>query len=101
MNIRFCVMALLIAGSTLGLRAQNAGMAAQNSDAIASISADLGRIAKSVQTLNDRFKTFLDKTSTGGGGSTINEKQQRIITGLQILASQEQRVANLQYSQIE
>ena len=101
MKMRFCVIALLVVVSTVELRAQSSGAAPQNSEAIASISAGLGRIAKSVQTLNDRFKTFLDKFSTPGGSSTVNEKQQKIITGLQILASHEQRVANLQYSQIE
>lgn len=102
MKMRFCVLALLVAGPTFVLRAQNPNAAVPNpySDSMANISAELTKISKSVQLLNDRFKVFFDKLGAGGT-NTVNEKQQKIITGIQMLAAAEQRVASLQSSQID
>jgi len=47
--------------------------------------------------LNDRFKTFFDKL----GGSTVNDRQQKVITGIQSLTAAEQRVTNFQNSQYD
>jgi hypothetical protein len=61
------------------------------------ISMELTSISKSVKTLNQNMKVFLDKLS-GEAGTT---KQQKILIGLQILNQAEQRLATLQKSQIE
>lgn len=102
MKMRFCLLSLLIAASSLGLKAQNPTVAAPNpySDSMANISSELTRISKSVQTLNDRFKVFFDRFGAVGG-TTISERQQRIVTGLQSLAIAEQCVANFQLLQID
>lgn len=64
------------------------------------ISSDLSKISKSVQTLSDRLKSFVDKFENAPG-TTMSEKQQRLIVGLQILASAEEILAARQKYQIE
>jgi septal ring factor EnvC (AmiA/AmiB activator) len=68
-----------------------------NANPIDNISTELTAIAKSVKTLNENMKVFLDKL---GGGNT-NDKQQKILAGLQILNEAEQRLGTLQKLQID
>jgi hypothetical protein len=76
------------------------GQTFQTQDPVANISAELTNISKSVQTMNDRLKAFLDKFSAVGG-ATYTEKQQRLLLGLEFLVRNEQRLATLQRFQIE
>jgi hypothetical protein len=64
-------------------------------DPMASISMELTNISRSVATLSERLKQFVDKFEKVGG-SNLSEKQQRLIMGLEILVRSEQRVATLQ-----
>jgi hypothetical protein len=68
---------------------------AQPLDPMANISAELSNISRSVQTLSERLKLFVDKFEKAGG-VTLTEKQQRFIMGLELLVRSEQRVATLQ-----
>lgn len=64
-------------------------------DPIANISMELTNISKSVKTLSDRLREFVDKFEKVGG-LNLTEKQQRFVMGLEILVRSEQRVATLQ-----
>ncbi len=96
MKMRLCLLSLLVTVLPLGLRAQN-NVGPQLSDSLVPITVELSQISKSVQMLNDRFKTFFDKL----GGSTVNDRQQKVITGIQSLTAAEQRVTNFQNSQYD
>ncbi len=102
MKMRLFVLALVAACSTPWICAQNPAAAASNpsSDPIANISMELSRISRSVRTLNESLKAFVDKFAAVGG-LTLSEKQQRLIMGLEILVRAEQRVATLQKFQID
>jgi hypothetical protein len=69
-------------------------------DPIGNISVELTKISRSVQTLSERLKEFVDKWEKVGG-LTLSEKQQKLIMGLEILVRTEQRVATLQKFQID
>jgi hypothetical protein len=81
--------------------AQSASPASQNppnANPMEAISTELSSISKSVKTLNQNMKIFLDKVSGGPAGS---DKQQKLLVGLQILTQAEQRLAALQKLQID
>ena len=82
----------------LNLPAQSAGSV--GGDPINNISTELSKIGKSVQTLNDRMKAFVDKFEKVGSMS-LTEKQLDIVFGLELLIRAEQLIAGHQKSQIE
>lgn len=69
-------------------------------NSIDNISSELTKISKSVQTLNERMKEFLDKFGKIGGVS-LSEKQQKLLLGFEVLNRAETRLATLQKFQIE
>jgi uncharacterized protein YukE len=69
-------------------------------DPLTSIAVDLNRISASVQMLNERMKSFVDKFEKVGG-MTFSEKQQKLVLALEFLVRAEQRLAALQKAQIE
>ena len=69
-------------------------------DPIYNISVEMTNISRSVQTLNERLKAFVDKFEKVGG-MTFSEKQQKMVLGLEFLVRAEQRLATLQKAQIE
>lgn len=73
---------------------------AASGDPITNISTDLAKIAKSVQTLNDRMKVFVDKFEKVGS-MTLSEKQLDIVFGLELLIRTEQLIAVHQKAQVE
>lgn len=97
MKINICsVLVVFFIGVTC-VPAQSGGQFPPNSNPIENISADLTAIAKSVKTLNENMKVFLDKF----GGANTNDKQQKILAGLQILNEAEKRLGTLQKLQVE
>jgi hypothetical protein len=62
------------------------------------ITNELVSISNSVKTLNQNMKVFLDRL---GGAPAANDKQQKMLIGLQILNQAEQRLATLQKLQID
>lgn len=64
------------------------------------ISRDLSNISKSVQTLNEGMKEFLNKFGKIGGVN-LTEKQQKLLLGFEVLNRAELRLATLQKFQIE
>jgi chromosome segregation ATPase len=90
----FFVAAALLSLSCVAARAQ------APIDPLASISADLSSISKSVEMLTKQLKAFVDKWEKVGG-LTLSEKQQNLIMGLELLMRAEQRLATLQKTQIE
>lgn len=99
MIMRVVTICFILLLSTAALYAQNVQplSPSQYGD---NISYDIRRIAESVQTLSARMKEFVDKFEKVGGVN-INEKQQKLIMGLEILVRAEQRVATLQKFQID
>jgi len=69
-------------------------------DPFGSIAVDLNKIAGSVQMLNERLKSFVDKFEKVGG-TTFSEKQQKLVLAMEFLVRSEERLATLQKSQIE
>lgn len=69
-------------------------------DPMSNISVELSKISGSVQILSERLKSFVDKFEKVGG-STFNEKQQKLVLGLELLVKNEERVATLQKFQID
>jgi len=69
-------------------------------DPITNISNELTRISRSVTTLSDRMGQFIERLDKAPGAS-LTEKQQKLIMGLQLLASAEQILASRQRFQIE
>lgn len=67
---------------------------------IDNISAEITKISKSIQTLNKRVKDLLDQMALNKGGQ-LNEKQQKLLLGFEILNRAEQRLQILQKFQIE
>jgi septal ring factor EnvC (AmiA/AmiB activator) len=86
--------------SLTGISAQNNqsnGQFPPTANPIDNISTELTAIAKSVKTLNENMKVFLDKF----GGANSNDSQQKILAGLQVLNAAEQRLGTLQKLQID
>ena len=101
MKLKLCVLSILIFAAAIAVPAQQTS----NSNPIpydpnANVPFDLARIANSVQTLSRTFKEFVDKFAKVDG-LTLGEKQQKLVTGMQLLVQNEQRVATLQKFQIE
>ncbi len=64
------------------------------------ISAEMTKISKSLQTFNKRIKDLLDQWATSRGNQ-LNQKQQKLLLGFEILNRAEQRLEILQKFQIE
>lgn len=69
-------------------------------DPLYNISVDLNNISKSVMTLNERMKAFVDKFEKVGG-MNFTEKQQKLVLAMEFLSRAEERFATLQRHQIE
>ena len=96
-----CLTVLFLAlACTVSGQAVSPAYPAPALDPIANISVELSSISRSVQTLSERLKLFVDKFEKVGGLS-LTEKQQRFIMGLEILVRSEQRVATLQKAHTE
>lgn len=67
---------------------------------IDNISLEISKISKSLQTFNKRMKEFLDQSALNRG-SQLNERQQKLLLGFEILNRAEQRLAVLQKFQID
>ncbi len=69
-------------------------------DPIANISAEMTKVSANVTALTKTLGSFVDKFEKVGG-ITFNEKQQKLILGMELLQRAESRLAVLQKSQIE
>ncbi len=94
----FAAFGMLFA--TISISAQRAVPEPSQPDANTSMAYDIARIATSVQTMTRTLKDFVDKFAKVEG-IALSEKQQRLVTGMQILVQAEQRLAVLQKFQIE
>ena len=68
-------------------------------DTVAAMTTELAKITKAVKSIDDRFKAYFDKMAAGS--TTVTDKQQKMITGIQLLATAEQRVISLQTAQFD
>ncbi len=69
-------------------------------DPMANISAEVSRMSANVQDLANRMREFVDKFEKVGG-ITFDQKQQRLVLGMEMLVRAEQRIAAWQKYQIE
>ena len=98
MKIRYLLAGMILAAACVPVSAQEP--AAPASDPNTSMAYDIARIAASVQAMNRSLKDFVDKFAKVEGIS-LNEKQQRLVTGMQLLVQAEQRLATQQKFQVE
>ena len=68
-------------------------------DSVVMIANELANISRNVQTMNERLKAVIDKGNAPA--PTISDPRQKIILGIQALASAEQRVIQLQAAQFD
>lgn len=78
----------------------NVQNAVQTVNSLDNISLEVAKISKSMATFNKRLKEFLDRFAPGKGNQ-INERQQKLLLGFEILNRAEQRLEVLQKFQIE
>lgn len=71
-----------------------------NGNPIDNISSEITKISKSLQTFNKRIKDLLDQFALNKG-SQLNDKQQKLLLGFEILNRAEARLVILQKFQIE
>ncbi len=97
---RAAVITFVVVFTSIAVAAQTGAPAHQSVDPMAQIAADVSSVSRSVKTLSDRLKEFVDKWEKVGG-LTLTEKQQRLVLGMEMLMRAEQRVATLQKFQID
>lgn len=95
MKKRFLLVPVLILGGFAPIFAQTYAQ-----DPMNNIAAELAKISRSVTTLTEKMKVFVDKFEKVGG-LTFTDKQQRLILGMELLMRTEQRVATFQKLHIE
>ena len=98
MKIKYLLAGMIMAAACVPVSAQEPASPA--SDPNTSMAYDIARIAASVQAMNRSLKDFVDKFAKVEGIS-LNEKQQRLVTGMQLLVQAEQRLATQQKFQVE
>jgi len=92
-------IALLIAAPVIA-QTHTAGPQVYAADPMANISVEMTRVSRNVQELTDKLKDFVDKFEKVGG-ITFDQKQQRLVLGMEMLVRAEQRIAAWQKYQIE
>lgn len=92
-------VAALLTGSVVA-QAQPANTQVYPSDPMSNISMEMTRVSRNVEDLTQKLKEFVDKFEKVGG-ITFNEKQQRLVLGMEMLVRAEQRIAAWQKYQIE
>jgi uncharacterized protein YukE len=98
MLIRFSGVACLLASFAVSAMSQTNPSAP--ADPMANISAEVSRMSANVQELANRMREFVDKFEKVGG-ITFDQKQQRLVLGMEMLVRAEQRIAAWQKYQIE
>ncbi|MFN0141165.1 MAG: hypothetical protein ACKVQW_13885 [Pyrinomonadaceae bacterium] len=101
-KVRLFFAVLLSVINSTGLYAQTTATAPGYvaTDPISNISLEMTRVSRDVSALTKTLKSFVDKFEKVGG-ITFNEKQQKLILGMELLQRAEARLAVLQKSQIE
>jgi hypothetical protein len=69
-------------------------------DPMSNISMEMTRVSRNVEDLTQKLREFVDKFEKVGG-ITFNEKQLRLVLGMEMLVRAEQRIAAWQKYQIE
>lgn len=102
MLVRFLFVASALFVFTISLNAQAQPVAQQMhaADPISNISMEMTRVSQNVERLTLQLKEFVEKFEKVGG-ITFNEKQQRLVLGMEMLVRAEQRITAWQKYQIE
>ncbi len=91
------VLVILFAAAS---QAQTSPVSYAGNDPLTNISAEMTVVSRSVQALTQSMKAFVDKFEKVGG-TTFNEKQQKLVLAMEFLVRAEERVGNLQRLQVE
>jgi hypothetical protein len=104
---RFLIsVSLILFVSLIGIKAQSVQNdrtippVNQQQISIENISQEIAKIAKSVETLNERLKTF-SETFTSNQGLRLTDRQQKLLIAFEFLNRSEQRLATLQKLSID
>lgn len=102
MIVRLLFTASVVALFTSSVLAQGQPTTPQAyaADPMSNISMEMTRVSRNVEDLTKKLKEFVDKFEKVGG-ITFNEKQQRLVLGMEMLVRAEQRIAAWQKYQIE
>jgi hypothetical protein len=79
--------------------AQNPTTAYINPVADQAVFGELQRISRSIQSLSDSFKTFMERAENAKGGPS--ERQRKLMLGMEMLVRTEERISNFQKLQID
>jgi hypothetical protein len=91
------VCVLMLAASAVS--GQNPGTAYINPVADQAVLGELQRISRSIQSLSDSFKTFMERAENAKGGPS--ERQRRLMLGMEMLVKTEERISNFQKLQVD
>jgi hypothetical protein len=93
------ILALVFLSGAISVFGQGPVQPYNPPDPMATISLDVARMSRSVDALTKAMRDFVDKFEKVGG-ITFNEKQQKLILGMELLQKAEARLGTLQQSQI-
>ncbi len=99
MKNTFLFTACLLLAFTGNTWAQNPSAAYINPVTDQAVLTELQKISRSLQTVTEGLRTFVDKFDNAKGGPS--ERQQKLMLGMEMLVKTEERVANFQKLQIE
>src|SRR5262249_25857318 len=98
MNAKLFLVSAFLLSVAVSANAQNSPPNYPNVD-ISGVALELNKISRSVDVMNERLKTYLEKNASTN--ATLSDSRQKIILGIQALTAAEQRVMNLQTFQFD
>lgn len=99
MKIRSLLLVGFVIAAVASSQAQNPAAAYVNPVSDQGVLNELQRISKSLQSLTEALKTFVELTENAKGGPSA--RQQRLMLGMDMLVKTEERISNFQKLQIE
>jgi hypothetical protein len=99
-RVLFAAFATFLFAVSILAQTQPAGSPMYAADPMSNISMEMTRVSRNVEDLTQKLREFVDKFEKVGG-ITFNEKQQRLVLGMEMLIRAEQRIAAWQKYQFE
>src|SRR5688500_845911 len=100
-RVLFAAFATFLFAVSVSAQAQpSAASQVSAADPMSNISMEMTRVSRNVEDLTQKLKEFVDKFEKVGG-ITFDQKQQRLVLGMEMLVRAEQRIAAWQKYQIE
>ncbi len=99
MRIRSLLPAAFILAAACTTWGQNPTTAYINPVADQAVLGELQRISRSIGSLSEAFRTFMERAENAKGGPS--ERQRRLMLGMEMLVKTEERIANFQKLQVD